>query len=281
MNERKSNAPLRDYRFAKALADKLTAEQFTQTDPAPLGAGSAYESAYVYGLNNPLVYTDPSGLRGQAAQGSSNPIDSGSSRLRVGSSSSGGVSGYRRPRPGPVITAGDVIAGLGLAAAAACASGLCDPTPKNPPKQEPNDAGKPPGNGVPRISPNCPPPDGDSYRSLNKGDVPSSGLRAKNPNANYTVEGHVLNASRFGFASQFISTTRSEAIARGKYGGDVPGGRTVKIDLRQVQGEVYDLTDSDCLDSLVRGSTAKNFARKDQEVLIEGFVPPSAIQLLP
>ena len=39
--------------------------QFTQTDPAPLGAGHPFESAYAYGLNNPLVYTDPSGLRGQ------------------------------------------------------------------------------------------------------------------------------------------------------------------------------------------------------------------------
>jgi hypothetical protein len=41
--------------------------QFTQTDPAPLGAGSVFESSYVYGLNSPLVYTDPSGLRGQLA----------------------------------------------------------------------------------------------------------------------------------------------------------------------------------------------------------------------
>ena len=40
---------------------------FTQTDPAPLGAGSAFESAYAYGGNSPLVYTDPSGLRKKAA----------------------------------------------------------------------------------------------------------------------------------------------------------------------------------------------------------------------
>jgi hypothetical protein len=40
---------------------------FTQTDPMPYGAGTAYESAYVYGLNNPLMYVDPSGLRGQLA----------------------------------------------------------------------------------------------------------------------------------------------------------------------------------------------------------------------
>jgi hypothetical protein len=29
----------------------------------PFGAGSVFESAYVYGMNNPLRYTDPSGLR--------------------------------------------------------------------------------------------------------------------------------------------------------------------------------------------------------------------------
>ena len=42
----------------------LSIQRFTQTDPAPLGAGFAYESSYVYGNDNPLVYTDPSGLRG-------------------------------------------------------------------------------------------------------------------------------------------------------------------------------------------------------------------------
>jgi RHS repeat-associated protein len=37
---------------------------FTQTDPMPLGAGSAFEGLYVYGRNNPGVYVDPSGKRG-------------------------------------------------------------------------------------------------------------------------------------------------------------------------------------------------------------------------
>jgi hypothetical protein len=41
----------------------LSREQFTQTDPQPLGAGSPFESAYVYAGNDPTVYTDPSGLR--------------------------------------------------------------------------------------------------------------------------------------------------------------------------------------------------------------------------
>ena len=42
---------------------------FTQTDPMPYGVGHPYESSYVYGFNNPNVFVDPSGLRGQVAGG--------------------------------------------------------------------------------------------------------------------------------------------------------------------------------------------------------------------
>jgi hypothetical protein len=38
---------------------------FTQTDPLEASVGSPYPSAYVYGNNNPLVYTDPSGMRAE------------------------------------------------------------------------------------------------------------------------------------------------------------------------------------------------------------------------
>jgi hypothetical protein len=59
-----------------ALAD-LT--YFTQTDPLQADVGSAYPSSYVYGNNNPNVYTDPSGLRATAGSPTSlaltsNPI---------------------------------------------------------------------------------------------------------------------------------------------------------------------------------------------------------------
>ena len=43
----------------------LLENQFTQTDPMPYGPGTAFESSYVYGYNNPLMYVDPSGERGQ------------------------------------------------------------------------------------------------------------------------------------------------------------------------------------------------------------------------
>ena len=43
--------------------ESCRATVFTQTDPLPLGAGSVFESSYVYGRNNPLRFVDPSGKR--------------------------------------------------------------------------------------------------------------------------------------------------------------------------------------------------------------------------
>jgi hypothetical protein len=105
---------------------------------------------------------------------------------------------------------------------------------------------------------------------------PDEGLSAKNPSATYQVEGHVLNGSKRDFKSQFISTSWSEATARDKY-----GGRVVRIDLSMVTGNVYNLADKECRESLLRGSTSRNMANADQEVLIEGFVPASAIEEIP
>ncbi len=47
--------------------------RFTQTDPLPYGAGSAYESSFVYAYDNPLKFVDPNGKRGMLA-GSGNVI---------------------------------------------------------------------------------------------------------------------------------------------------------------------------------------------------------------
>jgi hypothetical protein len=99
MNERKSNAPLRDYRFAKTPANKLMAEQFSQTDPMPPGAGSAFESSYGYGLNNPLVYTDPSGLRAKPETDAANVISEWDviQDPAIAASSSGRCNGLNSP----------------------------------------------------------------------------------------------------------------------------------------------------------------------------------------
>lgn len=62
----------------------LREQQFTQTDPLPPEVGSPYPSAYVYGANNPMMYTDPSGLRQQLASlGSSVPVIPGFGKIKV------------------------------------------------------------------------------------------------------------------------------------------------------------------------------------------------------
>lgn len=48
---------------ARCTLTTAVLDQITQTDPAPLGAGSAFESTYTYAGNNPSGYLDPSGLR--------------------------------------------------------------------------------------------------------------------------------------------------------------------------------------------------------------------------
>ena len=48
---------------------------FTQTDPRPRGAGSNFESPYVYGYDNPVTFVDPSGERASSANPVKNPIE--------------------------------------------------------------------------------------------------------------------------------------------------------------------------------------------------------------
>ena len=64
----------------------LSREQFTQTDPMPSAVGSPYESSYVYVGNNPLVYVDPTGLRGSlpGCPWLWNPIAAAAPRFFVG-----------------------------------------------------------------------------------------------------------------------------------------------------------------------------------------------------
>jgi RHS repeat-associated protein len=119
----------------------------------------------------------------------------------------------------------------------------------------------------------CPEGENYVYRNLNAQDDPAGGLTAKNSSADYTPAGHVLNGSRAGFASQFISTTRSLAVAQ-KYST----GSTVAIDLDQFGGSVLDLSTAEGRAMYgVRGVTAINRANASAEVLLQGFVPPDAI----
>lgn len=136
----------------------------------------------------------------------------------------------------------------------------------------------PPGGGGSRAD--CEEPaGGEVYRALRADEDPSQGFTAKNPGANYTIEGHILNGSKVGFASQFISTSWSEDIARTKFGAE--GARVAKIDLSKVEGRVWNLDDPGCRESVLKGVLARNIARAHQELLIEGAVPASAITMVP
>jgi hypothetical protein len=166
-------------------------------------------------------------------------------------------------------------------------SGTPNPSP-NPPGQSPPGESPSPssggagqgsgsgGSGQPPVS-SCSDDGGNIvYRNLGPQDDPTNGLTAKNPNANYSPSGHVINGSRPGWASQFISTTRSLAAAL-KW----TDGRIVAINLDQFEGDVLDLsTPGGRALNGIRGVTAINRANASAEVLLVGFVPPGAISWL-
>ncbi len=117
---------------------------------------------------------------------------------------------------------------------------------------------------------------GHVYRVLRDDEDISNGISAKDPSANYEMEGHVLHGSRI--KTQYISASKNlgAAIAnRAAYGK--ASQRIVEIDLSQVSGEVVDLS-SEC--SPLKGRMARRFATASQEVLIVGKIPASAIKVV-
>jgi len=115
------------------------------------------------------------------------------------------------------------------------------------------------------------------YRVIRADENPMLGLFAKNPAAAYSVEGHIINGSRPGWASQFISTTRNVSVAQAW--AAKTGNRVVAIDLSRIDGAIIDLSTEAGRNSFLRGITAKNFSAASSEVLIQGDVPAIAIKL--
>jgi hypothetical protein len=114
------------------------------------------------------------------------------------------------------------------------------------------------------------------YRVLRPDENPAIGLFAKNPLAEYTVEAHVRNGSRY--ATQYISTTTDIEVAR-KWAAK-HGARIVAIDLDKVRksgAEIIKLTTDRLRDKWLRSPVAKNFARASKEVVIKGSIPKDAI----
>jgi hypothetical protein len=106
------------------------------------------------------------------------------------------------------------------------------------------------------------------YRALAPTDFPSNGLFARNPNANYVSPiSHVAGKRD----SPWISTTKDVNVAINKYD---KGNGVVMIDLDQVNSEVIDLSNGI---PGFEGSMHSNWSKKDQEVLIRGYIPAKAI----
>ncbi|MFL0122934.1 hypothetical protein V2611_14155 [Tenacibaculum maritimum] len=116
------------------------------------------------------------------------------------------------------------------------------------------------------------------YRVVRPEENLKLGLVAKNPDATYTITGHVLHGSRPKFKSQFISVTRDIKVA--KEWAEKTGNRIVKIDTKLIEGNVYDLSIQAGQTKYLKGNTAKRFANKSKELVIEGKVPAEAIEKL-
>ncbi len=118
------------------------------------------------------------------------------------------------------------------------------------------------------------------YRTIRPDEVIENGLYAKNPDANYTLTGHVNLNSRPGYASQFISTTTDfEGVAKDY--ADKYGYKVVKIDLNKLsnKAEIFDLSTEAGRNTYLKGFQAKNFASASKEVDIKGYIPKDAITL--
>ena len=116
------------------------------------------------------------------------------------------------------------------------------------------------------------------YRVIRSDENPMNGLTAKNPTRGMSIEGHIVSGSR-NKGSQFFSTTTDINVAN-KYALQ-DGCRIVEIDLNKLPSNVniYDLSTAVGRNTYLKGVTAKNFAAKSSEVLLEGYIPSDAINL--
>jgi len=98
------------------------------------------------------------------------------------------------------------------------------------------------------------------YRALSPGEDPSLGIWARDPQAENSPISHVAGQQ----LSQWISTSKDIIVALTKYGGSTNG--VVEIDLSKVSNRVVDLSNG------IPGVSGvlSNWAKKDQEVLVQG-----------
>ena len=124
-------------------------------------------------------------------------------------------------------------------------------------------------------------PDGNYlYRTIRSDEVIENGLAAKNPDAEYSLTGHVISNGKEGYASQYISTTKDFDNVAKPY-ADATGNRVVRIDVDQLPDdiEIYDVSTRENAEKLLNGPRAQNYATASAEVDIQGYIPADAIEL--
>ncbi|KAK3108583.1 hypothetical protein FSP39_011296 [Pinctada imbricata] len=115
------------------------------------------------------------------------------------------------------------------------------------------------------------------YRILRDDEDPNMGLRAKNPQATKSIQSHVGCGSKRNYASQYISTTANLKSAKTWAGKANKTVARIDVQLLPPETVLHDLSKANR--TVLPGIMAYNFARKYAEVLIEGFVPPDAIEV--
>lgn len=117
------------------------------------------------------------------------------------------------------------------------------------------------------------------YRVIRPDEDPTIGIAAKNPSASETIARHVRYGSKRWFRSQYISTTRSLDVAI-NWWAKKPGNRIVRIDVRKVYNRVVDLSTEIGRRLYLENQIQRNFAKAFQEVIVEFYIPPAAIEPL-
>lgn len=121
------------------------------------------------------------------------------------------------------------------------------------------------------------------YRLLrpHKEDFETAGLSAKDSFSTVSVNDHVTYGSR-GYASSYISCSKSPEGVEDFATKSITHPQTIvkiQIDPYDPSIEIIDLTDPWTLDELVYDERGRNFARRFEEVLIEGYNPPECISI--
>ena len=123
------------------------------------------------------------------------------------------------------------------------------------------------------------------YRNLRPDENPQNGLSARQPGRDMSPAGHVMNGSRDNFkGSQYMSTTTDPAVAEQ---WRKEGQAQVRFDTDNVVPDskgnlsIVDISDREKATQQGLKGRAVGYAAASKEVLVEGHVPPEALETVP